>query len=383
MKKLHRRPDRFKGTTVGIDLHKSFLQYSVLSQDGDEIETGRVGSRPEALIKLLNQWCAAGDSEAGSGVTPGGQVQVCLEASGCFLWAYDLLADRLGAALVHVAAPSKVRVIADSMEKNDDNDAWWLAYLLWEARLPEAFVAEGDLRELRIASRELRSVVDERSDLKRRLKSHLAQLGLGFSASDWASIKGRSQIAALVAAVEQNHATRGESVARLWRRIESMDEEVDHWRKRGDALSSSFAEIKVLHEQLPGVGPQIAAVIWSELGDPARYRSAKSYAKATGLTPGYRESGGRKSSQKITRMGSAHVRWALTRAVLACTRCTKDPGGLAVRHWLEHAQKRKPKKAAIVAAARKLAEAVWRLFALGEAFDLTRAFGRPPTDAAA
>lgn len=372
MQKLHRRPTRFKGITVGLDLHKTFLQYSVLSLDGDEVQTDRVPARPEALTKLLDRWCADGVS-----------VQVCLEASGCFMWAYDLLVDRLGREQVHVAAPSKVRVIADSMEKNDANDAWWLAYLLWEGRLPGAFVAEGDLRELRIASRELRSVVDERSDLKRRMKSHLAQLGLSFSASAWASHKGRSQIKALVASCEQTHGIRGESIARLWCRIQSMDEEAAHWRAKVDALSRAFDQVKVLQDALPGVGPQTAAVVWSELGDPSRYRSAKSYAKATGLTPGYRESGGRRTSQKITRMGSAHVRWALTRAVLSCTRCTKDPGGCAVRYWLERAQKRKAKKAAIVAAARKLAEAVWRLFALGEAFDLTRAFGRPPTQATA
>jgi transposase len=372
MKKLHRRPTRFKGTTVGIDLHKTFLQYSVLSIEGEETHADRAPSRPDALSGLLDRWCADDTS-----------VQVCLEASGCFLWAYDLLVDRLGPAHVHVAAPSKVRVIADSMEKNDANDAWWLAYLLWESRLPGAFVAVGDLRELRIASRELRSVVDECGDLKRRMKSHLAQLGLGFSASAWASLKGRSQVRALVASVEPAHGVRGESIAHLWRRIEAMDEEVLHWRGRVDALSSAFDQIKVLRDSLAGVGPQTAAVVWSELGDPSRYRSAKSYAKATGLTPGYRESGGRRSSQKITRMGSAHVRWALTRAVLSCTRCTKDPGGRAVRHWLERAQKRKPKKAAIVAAARKLAEAIWRLFALGEAFDLTRAFGRPPAEVAA
>ncbi len=372
MKKLHRRPSRFKGMTIGLDLHKSLTQYSVLNEAGDEVDADRIASRPEALSKLLDTLTKDVPS-----------VQVTLEASGCFLWAYDLLADRLGREHVHVAAPSRVRVIADSMEKNDANDAWWLAYLLWEGRLPGAFVAEGDLRELRIASRELRSVVDERSDLKRRLKSHLAQLGLCFSASDWASTPGRSRIAKRVERVEQTHGVRGESVARLWGRIQRMDAEVDHWRSRVDALSSSFSEIKALQCQLPGVGPQTAAVIWSELGDPRRYQSAKSYAKATGLTPGYRESGGRVSRGKITRLGSAHVRWALTRAVLSCTRCTRDPAGRAVRAWLERAQKRKAKKAAIVAAARKLAEAIWRLFALGEAFDLTRAFGPPPADAAA
>ena len=372
MKKLHRRPSRFKGLTVGLDLHKSFTQISVLCEAGDEIQADRIASRPAALLKLIDT------------LTDDGQaVQVTLEASGCFLWAYDLLVDRLGRAQVHVAAPSRVRVIADSMEKNDANDAWWLAYLLWEGRLPGAFVAEGDLRELRIASRELRSVVDERSDLKRRLKSHLAQLGLSFSASDWASTPGRLRIVALVQEVKAEHGVRGESIDRLWGRIQTLDEEVDHWRGRVDALASSFDQVQVLKRSLPGVGPQTAAVIWSELGDPRRYASAKSYAKATGLTPGYRESGGRMSRGKITRLGSAHVRWALTRAVLSCTRCTQDPAGRAVRAWLERAQKRKPKKAAIVAAARKLAEAIWRLFALGEAFDLTRAFGAPPADAAA
>lgn len=367
MKKLHRRPSRFKGITVGLDLHKSFTQVSVLDEAGDEIDTQRIASKPEVLLKLIDRHAQAGRA-----------LQVTLEASGCFLWAYDVLVDRVGRDHVHVAAPSRVRVIADSMEKNDENDAWWLAYLLWEGRLPKAFVAEGDLRDLRIASRELRSVVDERSDLKRRLKSHLAQLGISFSSSDWASTPGRVRIAKLVDRVEAEHGVRGESVARLWKRVKQIDEEVAHWRVRVDTLAASFDEIKALQAHLPGLGPQTAAVVWSELGDVRRYKNAKSYAKATGLTPSYRESGGRTSRGKITRLGSSHVRWALTRAVVACMRCTHDPSGCAVRAWLERAQKRKPKKAAIVAAARKLAEGIWRLFALGEAFDLTKAFGKPP-----
>jgi len=69
------------------------------------------------------------------------------------------------------------------------------------------------------------------------------------------------------------------------------------------------------------------------------------------------------------------MRWALTRAVLSCLRCLKGPG-LAVKQWVRRQQRCKPKKTAIVAAARKLAEGLWRLFTLGEAFDLGRIFGR-------
>jgi transposase len=365
MKKLRRRMEKFKGLSVGLDLHKKFIQVSVLDGRGEEVAAERIASDERSLTRLL-------DRLEGEGARLPG-VRVALEASGCFVWVHDLLVERLGREAVAVAAPSKVRVIAEAGEKTDASDAWWLAYLLQEGRLPQAFVAEGDLRELRIACRELRSVTDGRSDLMRRLRSHLAQLGVGFARSAWASVTGRGRIEAIVREAEASHGLRGEAVARLWSRVAAIGEEVEHWRQRVDDLSKVFDQVALLDDQLPGVGPQIAAIVWSELGDPARYRSAKAYAKATGLTPGYRESGGRRAGGKITRQGSAHVRWALTRAIISCLRCQRGDG-VAVKRWVQRMSRRKSKKAAIVAAARKLAEAIWRLFTLGQAFDLRRAF---------
>ena len=362
MKKLRRRVELFNGICIGLDLHKRFIQMSVLDGAGDEVAADRFASDRDVLLKQLDRFVSGGEP-----------VRVVIEASGCFVWVYDLLVERLGRESVQVAAPSRVKVIAEAGEKTDASDAWWLAYLAREGRLPEAFVAEGELRELRIASRELRSVTDERSDLMRRLKSHLAQLGLGFSASWWASVAGRAKIETLVAEVASAHGERGRAVSRLWSRIKSLNDEVAYWRDRVKALGDRFEQVEALQAELPGMGPQLAAVVWSELGDPSRYHRAKAYSKATGLTPGYRESGGRRTGQSITRMGSAHVRWALTRAVLACLRCQRGPG-VAVKRWVQKQSRRKPKKAAMVAAARKLAEGVWRLFKLGEAFDLRRAF---------
>lgn len=202
MKKLAKRIDKFKGLCVGLDLHKRFIQVSVLDAQGQEVHAERLAAAPEALEQLIQR--------LKSGAEP---LRVSLEASGCFVWAYDLLVELLGQAAVVVAAPSKVRVIAQAGEKTDASDAWWLAYLLQEGRLPQAFVAQGDLRELRIAGRELRSVIDQRSDLMRRLRSHLAQLGLGFAKSCWASVVGRQKIAVLVGQVAAKRACG----ARPWR----------------------------------------------------------------------------------------------------------------------------------------------------------------------
>lgn len=307
-----------------------------------------------------------------------GAVQVSLEATGCFMWVYDLLVERLDKAHVHVAAPSKVSAIANSSEKNDANDAWWLAYLLYECRLPEAFVAQGDLRELRIACREYRDTVNRRSDAARRLKSHLAQLGVKPRKSDMSSMTGRQRVAALVAEAVAEHGMRGQAVLGAWELFVYLDAQADAWEQRIDAMAAALPQVQTLADELPGIGKLLAAIVHSELGDPARYKSAKAFAKATGLTPGYRESGGHRSGMPITRMGSAHVRWALTRAMVACLRC-KRGAGLAVRQWLEKRFKRKNKRTVIVAGARKLAESIWRMMRLGEAFDLTRCFnnGQP------
>ena len=139
-------------------------------------------------------------------------------------------------------------------------------------------------------------------------------------------------------------------------------------------VCESFPAVKIMIEEMPGLGPVTAATVYAELGDPKRFKSEKAYAKATGLTPGYRISGGKASSTAISRAGSALARWALTQATMACLRC-KHGTGVHVRQWIVKRTPQRKYKKAVVAAGRKLAEGIWRLFSLGESFDLKKAFG--------
>jgi transposase len=357
MKKLTRKAVRFKGLTLGLDLHKKFIEWCVLDRAGEEIGAGRIRSTREELEKLHEKWS-------------GQAVQVCMEACGCFVWVFDFFKEKVGGGAVHVAQPSRVHVIANSMEKNDANDAWWLAYLLYEGRLPEAYVAEGALRDLRIATRELRACTEERSDLLRRFKSHLAQAGIPIAKNWHASGKGRVEARRKIAAISGE---RRNALERLLKRTKQLGGVVAYWRERMVALSAGLPLVKTLSEELPGFGPQTAAIVLAEMNEPPKYSSAKAYAKATGLTPGSRESGGKSQPVGITRAGSRHARWAFTRAVIACLRC-KGGVGAQIRQWIAERIRYKPKRKVIVAAARKLAEGVWRLLAMGEVFDLKRAF---------
>jgi len=137
----------------------------------------------------------------------------------------------------------------------------------------------------------------------------------------------------------------------------------------------------VLEQTMPGIGTTLAAVIVAESGPIRRFRTPKAYGRYTGLTPSERSSAGQTRFGKISREGNAQLRWALSQVVVACLKTKRGPG-VAVGNWVrERALRLGSTKKAIVAAARKLAEAIWRLFSLGECFDLERMFGRIPLTA--
>jgi transposase len=359
MKTLQRRGKRFKGCTLGLDLHQAFIEVVVLDKKGNDAEAKRIPFKREALQKLLEEWQKRG------------AVQVAFEACGCFYWVFELSVKVLGRERVHAAHAAKLRMIAESGEKNDHNDAWWLAYMLYEGRLPEAYVAEGDLLELRIAGRELRYYTDLRSDLVRRVRSSLAQLGEKLPKGWHTSALKRATAKALLETVK---GLRGEALRELYAQIESLSTTIANWRKKVADRCALFPEVRAMMQELPGMKSVVAGLVYGEMGSAKRFRNEKAYAKGTGLTPAYRESGGKAQAVQISRQGSRLARWALTRAVLACRHCKQGPG-VQVKLWVDkQLARQKYKKKVIVAAARKLAEGVWRLAAWGESFDLKRAF---------
>jgi hypothetical protein len=278
----------------------------------------------------------------------------------------------LGRENVSVANPGKLHVIAKSAGKDDRNDAYWLGWLLHHGQLPAAHIPEGVRRDLRIACRELRCAAQRRGEVLVRIKSHLAQAGKKHLVpKSWNRTRGGQ--AKLKEVAEGIEGERGRALKTLLGEVESLDGVVAGWRVRVEALSTQLPEVGALMKGLPGVGLIVASALAGELNEAGAYPNAKAYAQATGLPPDNRKTAGKVVSSRMSRAGSRLARWALTHAALACLRCKSGPG-LRVRVWLLQMMRHKKKKMAIVAVARKLAEAAWRLLNLGVTFDLERAF---------
>ncbi len=115
-------------------------------------------------------------------------------------------------------------------------------------------------------------------------------------------------------------------------------------------------EVGSLLTTIDGIGPQTAARLVAELGDPARFRSAAALAAFVGVVPALRQSGKRTGTRAgLTAIGHGPLRAKLWMPTLTAVR--KNPW---VRAYSARLRARgKLPKVALVAAMRKLLIAVY------------------------
>jgi transposase len=351
---------------LGLDIHKVMIAWVLFDRRGAAVRGGQIPATREALAGLVEE--AVGRKQA----------HAAFEASGCSLWAFDLLVARLGGReFVHVAHAKRVRAIANSQHKTDHNDAWWLGYLTYEGRLPEVYVPTGDVRELRTATRHRAAVVQERTRTIKRMRAHVRQVGLGrdLRLGALATEMGRAEMARLA---EEVGGMTGVAIREDLEALEGLDTRIAAWEERIEAISVRLPDVGAIRRTIPGMGKILAATVVAETGPIQRFHSPKALARHAGLTPCERTSGGRQRLGAITKEGSRSLRWALCHAVMCALRCRQGPG-LHLAHWVRGTQQRLgSKKKGQVAGARKMAEAIWRLRMMGEVFDFRKPFGPLP-----
>lgn len=153
---------------VGIDLHRRRSVIVRMTEAGEVIEHVRIDNDPVALACQIEK----------AGPDP----EVALEACYGWYWAVDLL--QAAGAKVHLAHPLGIKGMSNRRVKNDLRDATDLADLLRMSRLPEAWIAPPDLRELRELTRYRGKLVALRSGLKAQVHAVLAKEGVTVPMTD-------------------------------------------------------------------------------------------------------------------------------------------------------------------------------------------------------
>jgi transposase len=314
---------------VGMDLHRRRSVLVRMTETGEHLETVRISNDPEYLRQVM----------ARAGEHP----DVVLEATYGWYWAADTLAE-LGAH-VHLAHPLGVAMFAYRRVKNDELDAGDLADLLRMGRLPEAWIAPPATRELRGWVRHRAKLVGLRSNLKCQVHAVLANAGVQVPMSDLFGPGGQDLLAnvgATVLAVESR--SRIESLLRL---IAGLDFEIDTFARLVTARLRTDPGYLAI-QQIPGVGPTLAAVFVAEIGDITRFARPAQLASWAGLTPKHHESDTTVHRGRITKQGSRLVRWAAVEAV------QRVPAHTRLGQLRDRVAERRGRNIGVVAAAREL-----------------------------
>lgn len=278
---------------VGIDLHRRRTVIVRTSGEGEVLEAVRIANSPEALAEVISR----------AGEAP----EVVLEATYGWYWASDTL--QAADARVHLAHPLGVKAFEYRRVKNDLRDAQDLADLLRMGRLPEAWIAPPQVRELRELVRHRAKLVAMRSHCKAGVHAVLAKCGVVVPMSDLFGVGGTKLLDGLD--LPKPYAAR---IASLRRIMDALDFEIDVFSQLVKARLARDPGYTAV-QTIPGIGPTFAAVLVAEIGDVGRFATASKLTCWAGLTPRHHESDTKVHRGRITKQGSGLVRWAVVESV--------------------------------------------------------------------
>jgi transposase len=135
-------------------------------------------------------------------------------------------------------------------------------------------------------------------------------------------------------------------------------------------LARADARVELL-ETIPGIGPLLGLTMAAEIGDVARFPSARQLVGYAGLAPKVKQSGQSSRSGPLSKAGSKTLRWAAVEAAQQAWR-QSNPWH---RLYLETAKRQGKTNAGKAAVARKVLIAAWHVLSRNQPFKPCRRHG--------
>jgi transposase len=326
---------------IGIDAHLEYSLICAIDDNGAIVRETRIPTTKAAFQREFDR---------------GESTRICIEASSVSPWIETML-TAFGHDVV-VANPSRLRLIAESKNKNDRLDAETLARLVRSdvALIKPAKHRSQETLRKRALIRARTVLVRNRTAAINAVRGILRSQGvrLPYSATeDFASRFEKWEV----------HEELREFLEPLVRSIATTSEQIAVLEEKIHKLAN-IPEIKRL-QRVPGVGPNTALAFALGVEDPSRFRRSRDVAAYFGLLPAVRSSGGHTKTGRITKQGDPEVRFLLVQAAYVLMR-SKESSRL--KTWALALKERIGNKKAAVAVARKLAVVLHRLMASEQAF---------------
>ena len=337
--------------TVGLDLGDLSSRYCILNEAGEAASEGELPTTKAGVDSLLAKMAPS---------------RIALEVGTHSPWVSRQL-TAMGHEVI-VANPRKVRLITQSVKKNDRMDAEQLARL---ARVDPKLLApirhrgaeaQGDLAIIRARA----EVVECRTKLINAARGLTKPMGERLKSCDADSVKE---------SLADGHSEATQAIIRpLLKLVESITQQIQVYDQKIQEMEKRYPETKLL-KQVHGVGRLIALSFILTLEDAERFAHSRDVGPYLGLTRKLRESGESQPELGISQAGDGLMRRLLVQAAHCILRegvpdsDLKAWGMTKVQAGAGKKGSKKRKTKAAVAVARKLAVLLHRLWVTGEVYD--------------
>jgi transposase len=333
---------------AGLDLSRRRLDVCVVSDAGELVEEFPAPPDGDGLGYLIAKVARHGEPVRGviESMTGARFVHDTLEQHG-----WD----------VRIADAQKVKGLAPLACKTDKIDARVLAALSQRNLVPEIWLPDPLIRSEREQARFRLHLVKHKSMLKHRIHSTLMSFGHPCPVSDLFGLAGRELLESF--ALPQPWRETVDASLCL---IDYLESEIAAIERQLRATGADHRYVPLLLT-VPGIGWVLAFTIAAEIGDIARFPSARKLTGYTGLCPRVRQSGEKDRRGPISKQGPKYLRWALLEATMHALR---HPAYRERYQRTKHRLgKQRGAKVAQIDIARKLTEAIWHMLTTNEPFN--------------
>jgi transposase len=288
---------------AGFDVHRRQITVDALDTVTGELWRGQIQSSEAAV----EEWAAR---------FSGRVVHVAVEA--CTGWLFVCRALERCGAVAHLAEPVETSALRGRKRraKTDRADARWLRELLVEGRLPEAWIPPEHVRQWRSRARLRNTLVTERTSWTQRIRATLYHHGIVGAPDDLRTLAGREFLSNL-----ELSADASERITVALEIIDMLDAQLAGLEHDLRALARRQAGCRALMVQY-GMGELSALVTLCELGDVGRLHASRQAVRMAGIDIGVHRSDRHAQLGKLTRQGSAPLRWALFEAAQSASHRT-------------------------------------------------------------
>ena len=328
---------------IGMDVHNRYCQVAILDDETDSTDMTecQLPAERDELEKF------ARDHEGAT---------VAFEATRNYWFVYDCLNQYLD---VTVANPRQTRLISDQKVKSDRLDAKRLAVLCRADIVAESSVPPDEFRDARKLVRRRKSLVDDRTAAKNRVRAALADRGITYDGNLFGAA-GREFLAVEelpLSSVDHRIIEADLAV------IEELDKQVTGLQNAIDEIAATWDETQLVMT-IPGIGPCLSVPIVAEVGEIDRFDNKKQVVSYAGLDPRVRQSGEKDRTGAISKEGPPVLRWALGQGALNVVKY--DP---YLGNFYGRLKDRKNNQKALAATARKLLVAVYAMLTKKEEYN--------------